>query len=236
MSRPPSRSNAEKAVRDQVRVTAAKSLSAVRALDAIFRAAAAELEGESDPKVAEAMSILSYRLADDLRAAELLLERNYRAQALTIGASAMEAALTLRFIDFDSERAARWMSHADIGEPPWRVSKLKQGASGDREVLNDLFYQLMAAVKHHNPRMITKLFQARSLDQYRIAAESAVDPALSGVLLMSASLLCAPAYEAAMALADSGRMSPEWQRRFSAAATKHGCVFLAIFELTARAK
>jgi hypothetical protein len=184
-----------------------------------------------EAELGEALSILAYRLADDLRAFELLLQRNYRAQAMTIAASAMEGALTLRYIGLDVARAATWTAHTSLDRAPWPVRKLIREADSQGAAINAVVYSFLSAAKHHNPKILRGMVKARSLDQHRIDSDALVETGLVVAIRLLASMTIGVVYSTAEWLAASGRLSPKWVQLYGRVERTNRSLIVAFYDV-----
>jgi hypothetical protein len=105
--------------------------------------------------------VLLARLADDLRATELLCSLGYSVQACTVTASIFELAHTILFIDNDEKCVEEWLNHEKLTRSFKPIAEMvrqnilsrnKAAADDDWRREYDVYTQL-CWMKHANPRL-----------------------------------------------------------------------------------
>jgi hypothetical protein len=153
--------------------------------------------------------VLASRLSDDLHAFSLLIRRYYRAQAMTIAASAVEAAWTIIHVGTSDERASEWETHSRVKDTKWPISKLSKASRREDEQWHRDIYSLFCAAKHHNPNVLRLFGTSSTFKGHRLESDPSFS-APAGQIRFFVSLLLSPVLDALSVLCDHEEPSEQW--------------------------
>lgn len=149
------------------------------------------IDASPDNLCAVAHRVLLPRLADDLRCLLLLARDGYWFQAMSLAASALEAAATVGYIAWRQDRAERWLFWKDYESMPWSVRTMIDGAVAHWSSDTDpekakgwkRWYTIFCWAKHGNPRFQLRL-GSLSPAQHAIASVPEIEPRTEKRLFM----------------------------------------------------
>ncbi len=157
------RSQAEALVRKRLRPELRDVLRVASELEGALRGIV-ERRGDEEPQqLAGVQSILAGRLADDLRAMQLLSLSGYAHQVASLGATAYEVAFIFAYLGEDASRAQSWLEHEDVTKLPWKRTDMVREATkfafptdpaaGSKQ---EVFYKFLCWYKHANPNALKR--------------------------------------------------------------------------------
>lgn len=165
----------------------------LRALSSYYSRRGEEM-GPERSHAHRAQAMITARIADDVRAVWLLMERGYHAQALAAAGSALESSLLCTHIGLISGRAQRWLDWRESRTAPWSVSEMlgEAFASENREdrarlqASRRLLYTAYCCGKHVNPLLQLQVDTAGSPAGLVLRSDASIS---RGALLRPVSLL-----------------------------------------------
>jgi hypothetical protein len=150
-----------------------------------------------------AATMILSRSVECLESIELLVGFGRDRDAGVLLVSLMELSLDIRFLSGNVTRAELWLSHAESGKKPWRVSDLVRELhpdADDRESV-EANYRYFSMIKHGNPVSVQGGFPL-AVRESKLFLPTGDRPRLLMSYLFAGSLTCTQVAEAAVACFD----------------------------------